>query len=96
MYNIYSWLLHFFIGRTHRTNFCSVVSSDFHINSSVVQGSTLDTPLFIICSSDLHPITPGNLFVKYADDITLEVPTVNTPSILADKAWIEACMVGPQ
>jgi len=39
------------------------------------------TVLSLMNASDLHPLTPGNSYIKYADDIFLVVPSSNTASI---------------
>ena len=42
--------------------------------------------MFIISTSDLRAVTPGNAFSKYADDGTLVVPASNTLSIPSELA----------
>src|SRR6266496_1607920 len=86
MYSVYSWLWDFFSGRSHRTKFANQVSSDQIINSSVVQGSALGPPMFIISTWYLKAVTPGNSYCKYADDATLVVRASNTSSIAAELA----------
>jgi len=88
--SVYSWLLSFFTNRSHRTKFSGVTSSQDCINSSVVQGSALGPPMFVISTSDLKVVTPGNVYVKYADDATLIVPASNTSSIPDELANVEA------
>ena len=63
------------------TKFLGTVSSEVHINASMVQGSALGPPMFIISSSDLKAVTPRNVFMKYADDVTLVIPASNTSTI---------------
>jgi len=60
------------------------------INESVVQGSALGPPLFIINLSDLHPVATGNMMVKYADDATLIAPASNRSIIPDELAYIAA------
>jgi Reverse transcriptase (RNA-dependent DNA polymerase) len=79
--HVYGWLLDFFNHRSHSTKFNSNVSPALGINASVVQGSALGPPLFILNSADLCGTTPGNVLCKYADDVTLIVPASNSASI---------------
>jgi len=83
---IYSWFLSFFHCRSHQTKFAGELSHLRHINSSVVQGSATGPPMFIVSTSDLHAVTPGNSFSKYADDGTLVVPASNSSSIPTELA----------
>ena len=79
--SVFNWMVDFFTGRTHFTKFQSQTSSLAPINAGVVQGSAIGPASFIICASDLHPITPGNKCKKYADDMYLIVPSKNSLSI---------------
>jgi len=45
--------------------------------------------MFIINSSDLMCVVPGNVFVEYADDVYLLVPTSNTPRVVEKLASID-------
>ena len=87
--HIFGWLLDFFQNRSHRTKFNSSLSQSLEINSSVVQGSALGPVMFIINSSDLMSVVPGNVFVKYADDVYLLVPASNTSRIAEELAGID-------
>jgi hypothetical protein len=39
---------------------------------------------YVIAASDLNPVTPGNMFSKYADDTHLLVPPANSNSIQSE------------
>ena len=54
------------------------------INASIVQGSRIGPMAYVIDASDLNPITPGNMFSKYADDTHLLVPPTNSNSIQSE------------
>ena len=79
--SIYNWLVCFFSGRQHYTNFQGKTSPTASINAGVVQGSAVGPAAFLVCASDLHPVTPGNKCCKYADDTYLIIPSPNTASI---------------
>ena len=49
--------------------------------------------MFTISTSDLQVVTSGNHIVKYADDVTMVVPTSNLHSIPAELASIESWAV---
>jgi len=54
------------------------MSASLSFNSSVVQGSGMGPVMYIVNASDLHPICPLNIMLKYADDTYLIVPSVNS------------------
>jgi len=82
--SIYNWLLSFFSGRSHVTRYDGHVSSALPINSSVVQGSVLGPSSYDVESADLAPSCSINKMQKYADDITLLVPSISTDSVQAE------------
>jgi len=51
--------------------------SQFRINASIIQGSVVGPPSYVIVASDLHPKHQGNLMTKYADDTYLMVGSNN-------------------
>ena len=82
--SIHNWLVNFFEGRRHFTNFQAKSSSVASINAGVVQGSAMGPAAFLVCASNLHPTIPGNKFSKYADDIYLIVPSSNSATITSE------------
>ena len=50
------------------------------ILASVIQGAVIGPASYAIHAGELRPITDGNDMVKYADDIYLVVPEVNSAS----------------
>ena len=75
---IHNWLVDYLTGRQHCTKFQGSISVMVVINASFVQGSGIGPVAFIIQASDLHPKNPGNYLDKYADDMYLLVPSVNS------------------
>ena len=54
------------------------------INASIAQGSRIWSIEYVIDGSDLHPVTPGNMFSKYAEDTHLLVPPRNSNTIQSE------------
>ena len=59
------------------------------ISASIIQGSGLGPASYVVTASDLHPVTPGNIMVKYADDTYLVVPADNVTSCVDEIAHVE-------
>ena len=66
----YDWIRDFFDGHSHSTTtkFGTETSSFANIMASVIQGSSLGPASFIVTAADLHPLQPGNVIIKFADD----------------------------
>ena len=58
------------------------------INASVIQGSVIGPPSFIVAASDLHPINGFNVLLKYADDSYLLIGSRNISTAAAEFANI--------
>ena len=69
---VYNWLVDYFLGHSHCTEFRGHISTFLNISASIVQGSP----------GDLTPLTLGNVFCKYADDTYLVIPASNVDSKL--------------
>ena len=80
----HNWLVEYLSQRQHCTKFNSIVSLMLQINASIVQGSRIGPMAYVIDASDLHPVTPDNIFSKYADDTHLLVPSKNSNTIQAE------------
>jgi len=65
---VYNWLVSFFHGHTHSTQYLGVESSVLGITASIIQGSAIGLASFVVGAADLKAVTPGNLLVKFADD----------------------------
>jgi hypothetical protein len=55
----------------------------------IIQGSAIGPALYVVTTSDLRTVTPGNEMLKYADDIYLLVPASNVESRVAEQDNIE-------
>ena len=80
----HNWLVEYLSQRQHCTKFNSIISLMLQINASIVQGSRIGPMAYVIDASDLHPVTPDNIFSKYADDTHLLVPSKNSNTIQAE------------
>jgi len=78
--SIYNWLVEYLKGRKHFTSFTGQISSVAVINASVVQGSVVGPPKFIIRTADLLPVSSLNRLLKYADDSYLLIGSRNACS----------------
>ena len=71
---VYNWMASLFDGHSHCTIFADNVSLFAEIFASVIQGSGVGPVSYIVCASDLHPLTPANKMFKFADDTCLVIP----------------------
>ena len=56
------------------------------ILAGIVHGPGLDPASYVVTASDLHPVTPDNSMVKFADDTYLIVPAANVQSCTDETA----------
>ena len=87
--NIYNWFSNFLTDRSHCTKFDSQQSDFAALSASVVQGSAVGPAAYAVLASDLHPITPGNIMAKFADDTYLIVPANLSHTIDAELMHID-------
>src|SRR6218665_2727162 len=79
---IYNWLLEYLEDRRHYTSFEGRNSTVATINASVVQGSVIGPPkVHRHHMADLHPSSPKNRLMKYADDSSLLIGSRNIQSV---------------
>src|SRR6218665_1102049 len=71
-----NWVVHYFTNRGHTTYHQGAMSRLVIINASVIQGSVIGLPSFIIEASDLHLHRP-NALMKYADGSYLLIGSIN-------------------
>ena len=76
---VYNWLVSFFHGHTHSTQYMGVESSVLGITASIIQGSAIGPASFVVGAADLNAVTPGNLLVKFADDTYIVIRVANRP-----------------
>ena len=86
---VYNWLKNYFDGHSHSTRFGRQMSTFADIFAIVIQGSGVGPSSYIVCATDLHPLTPGNKSVKYADDTYLIIPSSNSQSTITELEHIE-------
>ena len=87
--NIYNWIENFFRDHSHCTRFGDEVSKFREILASIIQGSGLGPASYAVTASDLHPVTPGNSAVMFADDTYLAILAANAQSCTAEIAQVE-------
>src|SRR6218665_1240896 len=87
---IYNWLVTFLNGRSHVTRYAGRTFSIACINASVVQGSVIYPSSYDVLASDLHPMSPQNIILKYADDTYLVVPSSNRHTVPSELNHISA------
>ena len=79
-HEIFNWITNFLECHSHCTKFNGSISELADISASVIQGSVIGPPAFLVSASDLHPLTNGNQMMKYADDSYLIIPASNAKS----------------
>ena len=77
---VYNWLVDFFRDHSHCSQFGGKESEFVRTSASIIQGSAAGPASYVVTSSDLHPVTPGNQMVKFADDTYLIIPASNNDS----------------
>ena len=76
----FNWITNFLECHSHCTKFNGSISELADISASVIRGSVIGPPAFLVSASDLHPLTSGNQMMKYADDSYLIIPASNAKS----------------
>ena len=77
---VYNWLVDYFSGHSHCTEFRGHISTFLNISASMVQGSAVGPVSYVVNAGDLTPLTLGNVICKYADDTYLVIPASNVDS----------------
>ena len=75
---VHNWILNFLGNRQHCTKFGDIVSTLLFINAIIVQGSVIGPFAYVINASDLRGLYALNKLNKYADDLYLIVPSINS------------------
>ena len=71
---IINWIVNFLDGRHQRVKVDGTRTDDVNINRGVPQGTVLGPVLFSVMINDIKTVNAQNELVKFADDLTLEVP----------------------
>ena len=74
---IVNWIINFLSNRQQRVVVDGIITNYVDINRGVPQGTVLGPVLFWIMVNDIKPIDKNNELLKFADDMTLEVPGIN-------------------
>ena len=85
---IKNWIISFLCDCRQRVVLDGVVTSFLNVNRGVPQGTVLGPLLFSIMVNDIKLVSPKTLLIKYADDITANVP-FTTGSNLTDSSHCE-------
>lgn len=88
--HIYNWLVDYFHGHSHCTNYRGQTSALRDISASIIQGSAIGPASYVVTAADLCSVTPGNSLCKYADDTYIIIPEVNVRSRVAEIDNVEA------
>ena len=70
---LYNWLVNYFDGRSHCTQFEDAISMLEEITASIIQRSSLGPAAYVVDASDLKTVHPENKIPKFADDTYLIV-----------------------
>ena len=71
---IINWIFNFLDGRHQRVKVDGTRTDYVNINRGVPQGTVLGPVLFSVMINDIKTVNAQNELVKFADDLTLEVP----------------------
>jgi len=71
--HILLWIFNFLSDRTQAVSSFGHTSGWLPVTQSIIKGSGIGPCLYVIYASDLRPLSPYNVTVKYADDTNLLV-----------------------
>src|SRR6218665_4089628 len=83
-------MANYFADRGHTTRLQDTISIIAIINASIVQGSVIGPPSYVVAVSDLRQRSALNCLMKYADDTYLLVGSNNISTVGNDFAHINA------
>ena len=86
--NVYNWIASHLEGHFHCTKFGGETSDCLRISAGIVQGSSLGPAAYVVDASDLHPLSPNNTSIKFADDTLYLIPESNDDSSNAELSHI--------
>ena len=87
--NVYNWMVSYFSGHLHCTRYGGLSSALQEISAGIIQGSGIGPASYVVNSSDLSAVTPGNCLCKYADDTYIIIPSANVDSRMDELANVE-------
>lgn len=71
---ILNWLISFINNRKQRVVVDNITTEFIDITRGVPQGMVLGTISFSLMINDIKPFSSSSLLVKFADDITVNIP----------------------
>ena len=71
---VFNWLVDYFRGHEHCTQYNGVTSAMLPILASIVQGSAVGPASYVVNAADLTVLSSINQLVKIADDTYLVIP----------------------
>ena len=84
--HVYNWLVNFFLARTHCTRYQRATYPLVHAYGNFCHRLRIGLPLcplhnvVNVNAANLNTVNPGNIFVNYADDTYLIIPSSNIDS----------------
>ena len=79
--DVYNWPVSYFSGHSHGGESSALLE----ISAGIIHGSGIGPASYVVNSSDLAALTPGNFLRKYADDTYIIIPSDNRKS---SPTWI--------
>jgi len=87
--DVYKWLVSYFSGHSHCTRYGGESSALLEISAGIIQGSGIGPASYVVNSSYLAALTPGNSLCKYADDTYIIIPSdIMTVDRKSSSTWI--------
>jgi len=86
---VFNWLVDYFRGHEHCTQFKGMTSAMLPITASIVQGSAVGTASYVVNVADLTTVSFTNQLAKYADDTYLIIPASNIETRAAELDYLE-------
>src|SRR6218665_896354 len=83
-------MANYFADRGNITRLQDTISLIAIINASIVQGSVISPPSYVVAASDLHLRSALNCMMKYVDDTYLLVGSHNISTVADEFAHINA------
>jgi len=86
---VYNWLVYYYNGHRHCTRYGMSSSALLEISAGITQGAGILPASYVVNSSNLTAVKPGNLLCKCADDTNLIIPSINVDTRLVELANVE-------